>query len=234
MDLLFLLFRTAYSSSSVDEFVMYAVAGVFIGIYAFYYGFTQWNKFKKVADTTTSKVRSMAAGLVELNGKTIAIKALTSPVSKQGCVYYKVEHQTYIRSEKGGHWITTSIDQEYENFYLQDDTGKVEVDPRKADIDIPQKKVQYYGSRRDIEYFLSPDGDCYVLGTAKIRPGVRTVDNAASLIVTQGEGDNTFYITDKKEQDVQKNLYQRAQIGIIAGLMLTTISFGYLIFKFLI
>ena len=233
MNLLFL--SILLRASSDDKLFIYAIIGVFVGLFALYYGFTQWNKFRKVADTSTSKVRSMAAGLVELNGKTIAINLLISPVSRKECVYYKVEHQTYVRSKNGGHWVTTSIDQRHENFYLQDDTGKVEIDPRKADIDAPQKKIQYYGgSRRDIEYFLSPGGDCYVLGTAKIRPGVRTVENAASLIVTQGEGDKTFYITDKKEQDVQKNLLTKAQFGIIGGIMLTVISFGYLIFKFLI
>ncbi len=232
MNLLFLLLRT---SSSVDKLYAYAIVGVLVGIFMLFYGFTQWTKFKKVADTSTSNVRSMAAGLVELSGKTTAINVLTSPVSRKQCVYYKVEHQTYIRGKRGGSWITTSIDRAYENFYLEDDTGKVEVDPRKADIDIPQKKVQYYGgSRRDIEYFLSPENNCYVLGTAKIRPGIRSVENAASLIVTQGEGDKTFYITDKKEEAVQKSLYQRAIFGIVGGILLTAIGLVYLFFKFLI
>lgn len=222
------------SSNNGGNLFFYAIIGLFIGLAAFYHGLKQWLKFKKVADTPTSKVRSMAAGLVELNGKVTAIKQLVSPVSKAKCVYYKVEHQIYIRSKNGGSWVTTSTDTNLANFLLEDDTGKVEIAPQKAELDIPIDKTKYYGfNRRDLERFLALDDPVYVLGTAKTRPGVKTAKNADALIVTQGEGDKFFYITDKKEKDVQHGLSSSSKWSVVGGIIITALSAGYLIFTML-
>ncbi len=204
-----------------------ALMGVPIGLVAIYFGFQHWNKYVKVRDIPTSKARSMAAGLVELNGKVNAIKELLSPISKCKCVYFKVEHQRYIRTKNGGSWITYRVEEEFQNFYLKDETGKIEIDPRKAEIDIPQDKMHYYGlGMRKIERFLAVNDDIYILGTAKIKPGVKSAVNEENFIMTKGESELFYYITDKKEKDVQKSLKLKALAVISIGLV---ISIGALI-----
>lgn len=224
------------SSASDSDLTLYALVGIPLGLFVFYSGFKEWNKFKKVADTPTSKVRSMAAGLVELNGKVAAIKKLVSPIKKRECVYYKVEHQVYMRGKHGGSWVTTSVKEDFTNFYLQDDTGKVEVDPRKADIDIPHdyvtKEIFSMGSQRDVEYFLSPGDTVFILGTAKIKPGAKTAKNEENLIMAKGESDPFFYITDKKEVDVQKNLSWQSKGAVAIGAVISLASIAYLVYRF--
>ncbi len=223
------LFRSSGDAS------FYAMLGVPAGIVVMFLGFREWNKYRKVADIPTSKARSMAAGLVELNGNVVAIKKLKSPISGADCVYYKVEHQVYVRSKHGGSWHTTSVKKDFQNFYLKDETGKVEIDPRLADIDIPSDKTTYrqvlLQRERDIEYWLAPGDIVYALGTAKIKPGVKSAVNEENFIVTQGEGDKFFYIADKKEKDVQAKLGGNAKWMIGGGFAISIISLAYLLWR---
>lgn len=214
---------------------LYAMLGVPAGIVVMFFGFREWNKFRKVADIPTSKARSMAAGLVELNGNVVPIQKLKSPISGADCVYYKVEHQVYVRNKRGGSWVTTSVKKDFQNFYLKDETGKVEIDPRLADIDIPSDKTTYrqvlLQRERDIEYWLAPGDIVYALGTAKIKPGVKSAVNEENFIVTQGEGDKFYYISDKKEKDVQGALKNKAMLMIGGGALITVASLAYLLWR---
>ncbi|MDP3741768.1 MAG: GIDE domain-containing protein [Candidatus Micrarchaeota archaeon] len=209
-----------------------------VGGIMLYAGFSNWNKFKKIADLSTSKARSMAAGLVELSGKVLPAKKLVSPITKQECTYYRVEHQIYMRGRRGGgSWVTTNTKTECENFFLEDDTGKVEVDPKLAEIDIPLDKIEYNrkflgAKERDIEYVLAKGDVAYVLGTAKNKPGVKTAKNEDNFIVTQGEGDKFFYISDKSEKDVRSNLSTSAYLLIGLGALAVIGSFAYIVYSF--
>ncbi len=220
-------------SSENSDPLLYAIMGVPIGGFILYSGFKEWTKFKKIADIPTSKVRSMAAGLVELNGKVLPTKKLVSPITKQDCVYYRVEHQIYVRGKRGGSWITTNVKIEYNNFFLQDETGKVEIDPKPSEMDIPSDVIKLTGvNTRDIEYVLAAGDVVYVLGTAKNKPGVKTAKNEDNFIITKGESDPFYYITDKKEKDVQSNLSGKAQLFIALGALITIASFAYIVYRF--
>lgn len=227
----------SHGSGGNSDPLILAIIGLPIGGVFLYSGFQEWNKFKKVADIQTSKVRSMAAGLVELNGKVAAIKKLVSPITRQDCVYYRVEHQIYVRGKRGGSWVTTSVDTQTENFYLQDETGKVEVDPKLAEIDIPLDKIEYKNKllaarERDIEYVLAVGDTVFAIGTAKNKPGVKTAKNEDNFVVAKGESDGFFYISDKKEKDVQTNLSTKSHLLIGLGAVITIASFAYLVYRF--
>ena len=84
----------------------------------------------------TSDARSIAMGLVEMTGKVVPIKLLKSPLSNADCVYYKFTVEELRRSGKNSHWVTIFSRKEHENFFIQDSTGQIEVDPREAEIDI--------------------------------------------------------------------------------------------------
>jgi len=90
---------------------------------------------QRVLNTPTSKVRSAAVGLVELSGKVKSDNPLVSPVSKEKCVFWSVTGQF----RKSGHsgWRTVYAKSSIQPFYLEDDTGKILVDPKDANLDIP-------------------------------------------------------------------------------------------------
>ncbi len=198
-----------------------------LGLGALYYGFKQWKKYRLIADLSTSKARSMAAGFVELHGKVKPIKTLVSPVSKAKCVYYKVEHQ--IR-RKGG-WHTTNVEKEFQNFYVEDETGKIEVDPRQADMDIPKDNVkigrELFATKRLVEYYLAPGDEVHIVGTAKIKPGVKSADNPENFLITKGENNPFYYISDKKESTLLSKLSRDAYIYLGIG---TVVFLGALVF----
>jgi len=114
--------------------------GVVAGILIMYGGFKMFQRKRLVEDLPTSKVRSIAMGLVEVNGKAHAAekKIITSPLSGKKCVYYKYTVEKYVSNGKSGHWRVMKKNSSFEPFYLQDNTGKVLVDPNKAEINVPK------------------------------------------------------------------------------------------------
>lgn len=175
-------------------------------------GFVSWQKYRKIQNIPTSKIRSMAAGLVELIGKVTSITALTSPITKTKCVYYKVLHEVYQRDNDGGYWETVSTNTNATNFYLNDGSGSVEINPKQADVEIKSDFTRTSGSKRDIEYCIAAKDTIYVIGTAKLRPGVKSAVNAENFIIAKGDNDPFFYIGDKSEKDAVKKLKMKAQL----------------------
>lgn len=82
---------------------------------------------RQVENTPTSKVRSVAMGMVEVKGRAIRQYALVSPMSHVPCVFYRLSK---YRREKNNQWTVTSTStSDSVPFLLEDDTGRVEIDP---------------------------------------------------------------------------------------------------------
>ncbi len=90
----------------------------------------------------TSKAQSLSMGLTEMKGEAEPLEEpLTSPLSNRSCVGYTCKLQIYL--PEGGsvdNWQTAGEIKELPLFYLKDETGKVPVDPKKADLQIPTSK----------------------------------------------------------------------------------------------
>lgn len=93
---------------------------------------------QKLKNTPTSKVASAALGIIELSGRARA--GLSSPIAKARCAFWRIKAE-YYRHGKGAGWRTIYSADSAGQFYLEDDTGKVFVEPRGADLDIPCDKV---------------------------------------------------------------------------------------------
>jgi hypothetical protein len=89
-----------------------------------------------VKNTPTSKVRSAAVGLVELAGKAKCKTDIESPISKAKCTYWKIKAEWYQPGKHGG-WRDLCSAKSSEQFYLQDETGQMLIEPKDAEIDIP-------------------------------------------------------------------------------------------------
>ncbi len=94
-----------------------------------------------IENTPTSKARSLAMGLVELQGRAVRKYALVSPVSQLPCVYYRL--RKYRRDSKNNWRLSHSTDSGHVPFYLEDDTGKVTIDPRGASVSARERQESY-------------------------------------------------------------------------------------------
>jgi len=81
---------------------------------------------RQVENTPTSKVRSIAMGMVEVKGRALRQYALIAPMSHVPCVFYRL---TKYRKEKNQWQVTSVNSSDSVPFLLEDDTGKVEIDP---------------------------------------------------------------------------------------------------------
>lgn len=113
--------------------------GFILGLYWFFKGFGTFREYMVVADTPLVPVRSVAIGRVQIHGKAIGEKTLQSPVSNQVCYLYQVSIDRFIAGRQGqGRWSPYLTDEGSVNFYLEDDTGKVLVNPEGAELDLQE------------------------------------------------------------------------------------------------
>lgn len=114
------------------------------GAYAFASGFTEYQRYQLVIGTPTSKIRSMAMGMVEVEGTALppqGRKLLRSPVTGSECLFYRYEVEEYQQNGDDKDWVTIDEGMEGIAFYVQDDTGYVLVDPRGADLRVDQDEL---------------------------------------------------------------------------------------------
>jgi hypothetical protein len=102
-----------------------------------WYGGQQYILLQKMKNTPTSKVRSAAAGLVELFGKAKCKEPMESPISKAKCIYWNLNCEYYYTTRKSSGWRTFYSKHSSNQFFLEDDTGKMLVDPKDAQFNIP-------------------------------------------------------------------------------------------------
>ena len=67
------------------------------GSVSLFYGFSRLKKYMLINNTPTSKIRSVAMGLVEIKGSVVAKDTLKTPFSNQDCIYYEYEVREYRR-----------------------------------------------------------------------------------------------------------------------------------------
>lgn len=186
-----------------NDLLWIGLVGIGLGIFLFIAGFISLKKKRLIENIPTSKIRSIAMGLVEINGETVPAqkKVLKSPFSNKDCVYYDYTVEQYTRSGKRSRWVTIRRGTDSIPFYLKDKTGSVLVEPKGADIDIPMDyqfnsamgndppiKVKNFLRKINLkfeglwginhrmryrEYFIAPKDTLYILGTAGDNPYVK-------------------------------------------------------------
>ncbi len=238
------------------------IAGVLfllIGLAVFYFGFRQWKIYNQIKNTATSKVRSVAAGFCEIVGKIVAgQKILTTPFTKKQCVYYhyRIEEEVEkIVVRRHGRtvekeWETRFSGTDATPFYVEDDTGKIEVDPVTNAPNVyvktnygkqtnngtnPPEVNEFLGEkanllrrpkRRFSESSLELGENFYVLGTAFPKEGVVSEKREEMLTIRKGLN-NTFIVSDSSEGVLTGGMKWTigAMLLIGAGLILAGVLF---------
>ena len=130
--------------------LFYSFGGFLLGLYLFYRGFHHFRRKRLIENIPRSKIRSIAMGLVEVLGTVAPFKKpLKSPLTRTTCVYYKYTIEEFRHAGKKSDWHKISVGFASVPFLLTDNTGTVLVDPRNAEIDIPQKYIHIASSATD-------------------------------------------------------------------------------------
>jgi hypothetical protein len=111
--------------------------GIAAGLWSFFKGFRVMREYKVIEDTPRIPVRSVPIGFVHIRGQAQSEKALSSPISRTSCCFYKVEIDQWKSSGKSHSWQNVCTDMDGFRFYVADSTGKVLVDAHAAEYDLP-------------------------------------------------------------------------------------------------
>jgi hypothetical protein len=185
--------------SGSDDFWLYASAGCVTGVFLFYRGFRNLQRRRLILDTPASKIRSASLGLVEVSGLAAGPYTIPAPVTGAPCYYHRTIAWQFKQAGKNKEWQKVAEETMHLPFFLDDNTGKVLVDPNGAEMDIhrdfhEEYDGSFFGSNDDVpvnvanflarygipndhtlrvdEYCIKPKNALFVLGTLATNPGI--------------------------------------------------------------
>ena len=90
-----------------------------------------------IQDTPTARIRSMAMGMVELNGHVQPRSTTIAPFSGRSCVYWEVDIATRSGAKRNRTWSIVHRNQSGHPFFLTDETGTALVYPKGSECRLP-------------------------------------------------------------------------------------------------
>jgi hypothetical protein len=173
--------------------------GLGVGIYLFVQGFRLLERRRLILDIPFSKIRSASMGMVELSGLAVGPYTMVAPVTARSCYYYRTLVWEWKRQGKSDQWVKVAGECMHVPFFLDDNTGRVLVDPRGADLDLHRDfqqefcdsffttkdpvpdNVRIFLARNGIvtknkikveEFCIKPKNALFILGTLAENPGL--------------------------------------------------------------
>lgn len=186
-------------SSDATGLLVWCVVGFCAGIGLFFYGFRLLQRRRLILDTPFSKIRSAAMGMVEINGLAVGPYTMVAPITARPCYYYRTLVWEWKQSGKNKNWVKVAGECMHLPFFVDDNTGRVLVDPRGADLDLHRDfeqefcdsffttkdpapvNVRSFLARHGIvtsnkikveEYCIKPKNSLFILGTLTENSGV--------------------------------------------------------------
>jgi len=185
--------------SKSDDPTAWAVIGAGAGVYLFYRGFRMLQRRRLILNIPASKVRSASMGLVEVSGLAVGPYTMPAPITAVPCYYYRTQAWELRQSGKDKEWRKVADESLHVPFFLDDNTGRVLIDPRGAEMDLHRDfheefskslfssqletptTVASFMARHGIsgehsikidEYCIKPKNALFVLGTLAENPGL--------------------------------------------------------------
>ena len=158
------------------------VFGIFAGVLSlmlFLGGFHFIRLKRRIENTPTSRIRSIAMGLVEVHGRARRKYALVSPMGQSACIYYRLRKYKRERNDK---WrLVSDRDSSHVPFLVDDGTGSVTVDPMGALVRAKSRRTGTPGEmtlafsgvstvdsdEKWVEEVIYEDTSLYVIGYAR-------------------------------------------------------------------
>jgi hypothetical protein len=131
-----LIFCLIYRSSDPRGLLLWCVVGFCAGIGLFIYGFRLLQRRRLILDTPFSKIRSAAMGMVEVSGQAVGPYTMVAPITARPCYYYRTVVWELKQSGKNKNWVKVASECMHVPFFVDDNTGRLLIDPRGADLDL--------------------------------------------------------------------------------------------------
>jgi hypothetical protein len=220
-------------------------AGIIFGSYWFYKGFRLLQRKRLIQNTPASRIRSACMGLVEVSGLATGPYVLTSPFKQVESYYYRSTAWQLKQQGKNTQWVKVAEETLHVPFYLDDNTAKVLIDPRGAEMDLHcDLSEQYHRSvlftgpempgsvaefliRHGVnpdkrikveEYCIKPKNFLFVLGTLSQNPGL---DASIRPAWAETPGQNLAQPVQTAQTNLTDNLHPAPQV-----IRLSTGSYG--------
>lgn len=162
-----------------------AVIGFGAGLYLFFRGLWTFRKYRVIEDTPQTPIRSIAMGLVDVQGKAVGDPPINSPITRTPCFFYQVKIEKWTQTgdkPQDGVWRHYKTDSGGKPFTLEDPTGKVLVDAHGADLDLNPTDKREIG---DFSRFFVPTSE----------PGDPVIDPAIASTFEASDREVLMYIT---------------------------------------
>jgi hypothetical protein len=117
------------------ELHAWATIALCAGPILFFRGFRDFRLHRLIQNTPTSRIRSMAMGLAEINGTVLQRSSVRAPFSNQPCAYWEVSIAIRVNQKHG--WTTVYREASGQPFYVEDQTGVVLVYPKGSTCRVP-------------------------------------------------------------------------------------------------
>lgn len=202
----------AISLNQGNHLWIYALAAIVAGLYLFYRGFRMLQRKRLILNTPTSKIRSASLGLVEISGLAAGPYTVIAPVTGRSCYYYRTIAWELKRSGKSEEWKQVADESMHVPFYLDDNTGKLLVNPQGAEMDLHRDfheefsnsiffsrempdTVRVFLARHGVsgehkirvdEYCIKPKNALFILGTLAEKTGMEVTPHP---VATEGAGE---------------------------------------------
>ncbi len=218
---------------------IFGIVMIGLGGLLWYLGVRSKKTQARLASSKSVPIGQLQSGAqAEIQGTIVCERPLQTPFSHRDCVYYSYEIEREVteqdaRGETRTSWHTEDSNQEKVQFYAQDSSGKVAVNPDGAKFD-PQSLG---------EQFLQPGVDFgnHIMSKLSVRlGGYRTKASEEALLVggpvyvngfvsngpdglvfQKGSGD--FIISCRSEEEYEKKVGRSAitlkVIGVIVGVI---------------
>lgn len=184
---------------SDDRPIAWCIVGIFIGIYLFIKGFLLLQRRKLILNTPFSKIRSAPLGLVEISGLAVGPYTITAPITERSCYFHRTVVWEWKQQGRSKTWVKVAAECNHVPFFVDDNTGKVMVDPRSAELDLHRDfqqefcdgffttkeeappNVNLFLSHHGInttnkikveEFCIKPKNSLFLLGTIDENPGL--------------------------------------------------------------
>jgi len=248
----FLLAFMRISHGGGLQISIFAAIGALIGLSLFFRGFQALQQRRLILNTPSSKIRSAAMGLVEINGLACGPYTLTAPITGLACYYYRTAVWQWKKSGNESSWQLAAQENLHVPFYLDDNTGRLLVNPAGAEMDLHCDFQHEYGnslissfdgipgnvyaflSRNGIdadhrlkveEYCIKPKNSLFALGTLAVNTGEEL---QAAPVINEDNRTKVYHLpsTGLLGETATRLLGDAANMPITVNISTTSTGFG--------
>jgi hypothetical protein len=127
---------TLFNVNGRPSLQVLALIFVASGLACIYGTFLEYRKYHALRDTQQMPIGSLVPGPVHIHGRAVGAEPLTSPITRLPCFYYEVMVEKWVEAGDQSAFQPCLRDTRHVEFHVEDATGKVLIDLRRAELDL--------------------------------------------------------------------------------------------------